>query len=326
MDSNPEPASGPAVTGFPDLAAAERFLRSRFGVAVSGLHLVGQGDWSRAFGYRLDGVDYVIRFGALRDDFELDRAAAVYGSAALPIPRIFEIGEALGGFYAISERVFGTHLDDLGEAEMRAVLPSLFRALDAMRLADLSGTTGYGSWQAGSVGQFPDWRSVLLDVADDSPAKRTYGWQARLAACPTGDGPFREGLSRMTALLPKCPEVRHLIHSDLLHNNVMVSGDRVSGVIDWGCSMYGDFLYDLAWLSCWASFYPAWQQIDFPREVRRHYNAIGLAIPSFGERLRCYELHIALGGQSYSAFRGRWADVELVAERILALARAPLAE
>ncbi len=326
MKSRPQSIHSPAAGEFPTAAHAERFLSSRFGASFADLELVGQGDWSRAYGFRREGAAYVIRFGALREDFEMDRLAAAFASPDLPIPRVLEIGEAFGGFYVISELVFGTLLDELEETALRSVLPSLFRALDAARLVDLSGSAGYGSWEAGGVRLSPGWRAFLLTVADDSPSARTHGWRARLATRPEGDGPFMEALSAMTALVPKCPEVRHLIHSDLLHNNVLVSGDRITGVIDWGCSMYGDFLYDLAWLSFWSRWYSAWQQIDVAREARRHYRSIGLQIPNFRMRLRCYELHIGLSGQTYSAFKGRWAELELTARRTLDLARAPLAE
>jgi aminoglycoside phosphotransferase (APT) family kinase protein len=128
----------------------------------------------------------------------------------------------------------------------------------------------------------------------------------------------------MTLLLPTCPEQRHLVHCDLLHNNVLVSGERITGVFDWGCSLYGDFLYDVAWLSFCSLWFPAWQDIDFPQEAQRHYTAIGLTVPDFTERLRCYELHIGLGAQSYNAYKERWEEVALIAQRTLALARAPL--
>ena len=115
-----------------------------------------------------------------------------------------------------------------------------------------------------------------------------------------------------------------MVHADLLHNNVLVSGGQITGVLDWGCSIYGDFLYDLAWLSFWSPTFAAWRQIDFARESRNHYASIGLEVPEFAERLRCYELHIGLDGQAYSAFMGRWDELEATAQRTLALARAPL--
>jgi hygromycin-B 4-O-kinase len=306
------------------LQQAEAFLTARYGARIDELQLIGQGEWSRAYAFRRDGAGYVVRFGAFHEDFAKDCLAAAFSSPALPIPKVVELGEAFGGFYAISERVFGMFLDDLGEAEMRQLLPSLFDALDAARLADLSASSGYGLWHADGVGQSPSWRAWLLGVADDSPPKRTYGWRARLADSQTGDRPYVEALGAMTALVPKCPEIRHLVHADLLHNNVLVSAGRITGVLDWGCSIYGDFLYDLAWLSFWSSWYSAWRQIDFVQEARSHYASIGLDVPDFAERLRCYELHIGLDGQAYSAFMGRWDELEATAQRTVALARAPL--
>src|SRR5207237_4791890 len=90
------------------------------------------------------------------------------------------------------------------------------------------------------------WRAHLLQVAADEPTSRTHGWRARLAASPTGSGPFEEALDQLHALVDCCPEERHLVHGDLLHYNVLVAGDRITGVIDWGCSIYGHLLFDVA--------------------------------------------------------------------------------
>jgi hypothetical protein len=127
-----------------DVTQAEAFLVSRFGLGVRGVTRIGYGEWSRAYAFRSGGFDYVARFGAFGEDFEKDRWAAQYGSHALPIPAVTEIGEAFGGFYAISERAFGDFIDDLNGARMQATLPSLFAALDAAREVDLTNSVGYG--------------------------------------------------------------------------------------------------------------------------------------------------------------------------------------
>jgi len=207
---------------------------------------------------------------------------------------------------------------------MQALLPSLLSALDAMRLADVSTSAGYGIWGADGNAPHATWRDALLDVTNDRPTERIHGWRKRLASSPTGAGPFEEGFRRFEALVDHVPEERHLIHSDLLHFNVLVAGERIAAVIDWGCSMYGDFLYDVAWLSFWAPWYRAWNNIDFVAEAARHYVSIGLEAPRFQERLRCYELHIGLSGQAYCAFSGHWEDLEWTARRTVAVARASL--
>jgi hypothetical protein len=184
-----------------------------------------------------------------------------FAGPALPIPAVLELGEAFDGYYAIAERVYGGYIDDVDEAQMRSLLPALLAALDAMRLADLSHTTGYGGWDVAGNAPHVSWRSALLDVANDRPGDRIHGWRARLAASAMGSGPFDVAYRRLESLAGGLPDVRCLIHSDLLHYNVLVEGERITGVLDWGCAMTGDFLYDLAWLCFWQPWYSAWQRI-----------------------------------------------------------------
>jgi hygromycin-B 4-O-kinase len=203
---------------------------------------------------------------------------------------------------------------------MRALLPSLFAALDAARLAALSGTTGYGSWGSNGSAPYPSWRAALLDVGNDRLLDRIHGWRERLAASSVGIRPFEEAYAHLQALAEHVPKERCLIHSDLLHYNVLVQDNRITGVLDWGCGMYGDFLYDLAWLCFWQPWYPAWQDIDFREEARCHYTAIGLDVPHFEERLRCCQIHIGLAGQAYMAYAGNWTDLHDTAQRTLDVA------
>jgi hygromycin-B 4-O-kinase len=300
-----------------DISNVEAFLASRGG---SDIMPVGKGVWSKAFAYQQDGGDFIIRLGKHYEDFAKDWLAAGFSSPALPIPSILEIGEAFGGYYAISERVFGGYLDEMNETQMRTLLPSLFAMLDGMRLADLSGTMGYGGWGADGKAPHPSWRAALLDVANDQQANRTHGWRERLAASAVGTGPFEQAYEQLVSLIEYVPEERHLIHNDLLHYNVLVEKERVSGVLDWGCGMYGDYLYDLAWFCFWQPWYPSWQVIDFRAEAAQHYASIGLEVHHIEQRLRCYQIHIGLESQAYQAFAGNWDDLKKTARRTLDIA------
>src|ERR1700687_5234196 len=83
------------------------------------------GLWSTTFAFVEAGVPYVVRFHERRDDLEKDRFAMCWSSPSLRIPRIVEIGDAPEGAYGISEREAGGAIDDLDEAGMRAIRPSL---------------------------------------------------------------------------------------------------------------------------------------------------------------------------------------------------------
>lgn len=303
-----------------DESAARQFLHQRFGpdARVSAMR---PGEWSAVYAVHTATAELVARFSAFDEDFEKDAYVARYASAALPIPRIIEWGPVEGGFYAIAERMRGEHIDGLDGARMQRALPSLLAALDAMRAIDLSDASGFGGWRADGSTQHPTWRALLLGVATDPSTRGGLNSREQLMGSPTGAGVFDEGLARMRALVDHCPEDRHLIHDDLMNRNVLVAGDRVSAVLDWGSSLYGDFLYDIAKLVFYQPWRPAWGKIDFAAEARAHYNAIGLAVPNFAERLTCYCLRIGIADMAYSAFRERWEQVALKARRVLEIAR-----
>lgn len=295
------------------------FLRERYGSAAQ-TTLPRQGEWSAAYSVRTADADLVVRFSRYDEDFEKDAYAARYSSTALPIPAIIEWGPALDGFYAVAQRVSGQPLDGLDEMWMRRVLPSLFAALAAMRTADLSDAAGFGGWRASGRAESPSWREWLLGIAERPATRGAPGWRELLKDSSTGVGPYERGYARMRELVDLCPEERHLVHDDLINFNVLVDGDRISAVLDWGSSIYGDFLYDIAKLAFYQPWYPAWRNIDFAAEARGYYDAVGLEVPHFLERLTCYMLRIGIGDMAYSAFRKRWEQVESKARRTLEIA------
>jgi hygromycin-B 4-O-kinase len=288
------------------------FVEDLQGTKVTDLEPVGYGAWSSAYFFRAEGRDYVIRFSPYDEDFKKDAFAANFASDQLPIPRITEMGEAWGEHYAISEKAEGVVLELLDQEQMLLTLPSLMSLLDALRNADVTGTTGYGGWDTTGKGYFPSWKENLLDIASDRPDLRIHGWREKLASSAVGTKPFDDLYRRFASLVQLCPEDRYLIHADLLHYNLLVLDHQVSAVIDWGCSKYGDFLYELAWFTFWAPWHETLAGIDFKTQAVDHYADIGLQVPNLDERVLCYELHIALDGIAYCAFIGNWEQVERI--------------
>jgi hygromycin-B 4-O-kinase len=156
---------------------------------------------------------------------------------------------------------------------------------------------------------------VVLAFAGD----RLAGWEAALDASPTGGGPLQTGLARLRELSADLPDLRQVIHGDLLHCNVLVEGPRVRGVLDWGNSMYGDALYDAAWLLFWWPWHP-WPGIDIRTELDRHWRARGPVPADLERRLRCYQLRIGLDHLTWYAHRREWDHLARAARQTLALA------
>ena len=295
-------------------------LRARGHIAEDVTPLSG-GMWSAAFAFREKGRDYVIRFHDRRDDLEKDRFAERWRKGALRIPHMVEIGDFGEGGYGIAERIHGRLIDDLDEAGMRRVLPALFASLDALRSADLSGTSGYGVWHADGRAKYASWRNNL--VLMDAPGERGLQRDA-LARTAIGCEAFDAGMDRIRELLPFAPEDRWVAHNDLLYRNVFVDDDGVV-LIDWGASIFGDFLYDFALLTFWWPWYAnLWGGIDIRAEIDRHFQHIGLTIPHYAERMRICELDIGVGAIAFQAGHDLPDHARWTARHTAALATAPI--
>ena len=303
------------------VAEATAFLSTRF-ESVTEVAPLGRGEWSQAFSFRAGDRQLVARFGEYVEDYRKDEVAARYAAPGLPIPIVVEIGEALDAHYAVSVRLPGDPLDHLDAVGLAAALPSIFRLLDAMRVADVSDTRGYGPWTAEGDGSFGSWREYLLAVREDSLSSRSGRWLRVLEGRPGDLAVFEEGFGYLEALVPALPEVRQLVHSDIVGDNVRLLDGEVLAVVDWGNAIYGDFLYDLARLTFWVPWYPAWKSVDLVAAARAHYQAIGLDVPVFEERLRACQIHIGLDAQAYNALTEPWDELVRSGQRTLELAEA----
>jgi hygromycin-B 4-O-kinase len=297
------------------------FLLAHFCKEVSNIQPLKGGHWSSAYSFQSEKGDHVIRFASFDDTFKNDQVAAGFASMHLPIPRIEAVGEAFGGYFAISERAFGEMIDDLDKGKMRRVVPAVFRMLDALREVDLSSTQGFGGWEPSGIAPYKTWRDCLLGIENDPPGSVGHGWRTSMANSPIGDSAFNEAFERLKQLADEPPDGRHLVHNDLLYRNVLVAEDRISAVIDWQCSLYGDFLYDLAMFSYSAPWFPSMEGIDWEAEAREHFASIGLDVPRLEERLLCCKIHIGLGAQQWNVYIQQWDEVERHAKRTLALAK-----
>ncbi len=300
---------------------AIEFLTEHFGKDVTNVEVVGKGLWSQSFFFRRANIDYVLRFGNEGESYEKDRIASKYSSNKLPIPAITEIGTALGLHFAISERASGTMIDELGQSEMEKIIPAILEMLDALREADISKTTGYGHWNKNEEGQYSSWRDFLLLVGIDDPRSKIHGWRAHLESSPQGIEFFNQISHKLKILAEKSYEYRHLIHTDLLHFNVLAKNNKISAVIDWGNAMYGDFLYDLANFTFWAPLHPAIRKIDWKTKAKQYFIEKGIEIQDFEKRLCICELHIGLAGMAWNAHNKNWKELEATTNRIADLVK-----
>lgn len=315
MHQNEEPKTYEHPVGV-KFEHASAFLEQHFGKGVSNVEPVGKGLWSQAFFFTHANVDYVLRFGNESESYEKDEIATRYSSEALPIPNVTEIGTVDKHHFAISERRPGTMIDELSESEIESLSPALVDMLNALREVDVSATKGYGHWSKDEIGQYSSWREFLLDVGNDDPKSKIHGWRTSLETSPQGADFFDDMVAKLRTLAGTSYEGRHLVHTDLLHFNVLAQDGRISAVIDWGNAMYGDFLYDLANFTFWAPLHPAMQKINWIEMTKKYFQEKGVEIEDFDERLRACELHIGLAGMAWNAHTKNWQELEATTKRV----------
>jgi hygromycin-B 4-O-kinase len=301
-----------------DIQQAQAFLASHLGAAPAEISLIGEGAWSQCFAFRRGDEDLVIRFGKYVDDFYKDRRAYMYASPTLPIPQVFDIGQAFDGYYAISTRAYGVPLESLDETQWYAIVPAVVSVLEAMRTVDLSSSSGFGGWGQDGTAAHASWSSRLLAANEDTPDQRGHGWRERLAASPQGEETFAWGYDWLKRVVddavPRC-----LLHCDLINGNVLVKDNQITGIFDWGCSVYGDHLYELAWFEFWAPWFPKLDIPYFRSELERRWIEIGYVPQNKASRLVACYLHIGLEHLAYNAHIGDRSNLLATAKRMRTL-------
>lgn len=302
----------------PDVSTVSAIMRERFG-AVDEVELLNGGDWSSAFGFVSGGRSLVARFGEHGEDYAKDEIAARWASSALPVPQVIELGEALDGWFCVSERHAGTSLLEVAPERFPVLIERLFDVLDTIRTIELPGT-GYGMWDAPGCDAFrPTWQEYLVQSVAGLSEDRLTDWHRRLDSRPGGTAALERGAEALAAMVHVCPERRHVIHNDLLLNTLVSPDDRITAVFDWGNSLAGDPLYDVALLLNDAEDHPA---ID-PAQVWALARA-RFAEPFVDERIRAYRLHNLLGNVQYEAYEQHWERLDEMVRRVDALLAEPL--
>lgn len=272
------------------------------------------GTWSQAVALTVGSDQLVLRVGGDRADYELDRVAAVWSCDALPIPQVLDIGEALGGSYALSRRVRGTPLDSLDRAGWIAALPSLLEALVALQAVDVgTGTAGQLTLSADRTEPRIAWRDWLIAVAVEPVDRRLGEWRNAMATHGEVTQRYDSTVAQLEPLVERCPELRHVVHTDL-SGNTFVDDGRVTGIFDWANVVIGDPAYDIAHLTFWAPWHPG-----CPESELRSVAASALGDDS-DERVRIYELHIALEALRFNSAMGRTDMLTAVLDRMDQLA------
>ena len=257
-------------------------MLQRYWKNVSGFHQLTEGLASQAFGFEAGASEYVVRVNESISTFQKDAFVGQrFAGLLLPVPEVLIVDRFdAGPAYCISRRAPGVRLYDLDAAGMARIVDPVIQVMDAIAAADLTGTIGFGRFDANGVALDKTWKEFLLAIGD----VRRFDWQR--AGGDADLSVVREACRRVQNLAECCPEERCLIHGDFGSYNVLAKDDSITAVLDWDLALFGDPLYEVANLFFWRE--------SHLRVLIEHAEARWSGLSQWRERMLCYQLRIGL--------------------------------
>lgn len=290
------------------------FLQSIYAEPVTHFEMITGGESSQAYSFRIQSHDYVVRINKhTTEGFKKDEYAwKHFASDRIPIPRVYQIGKMPNGYsFCISERAAGTTMNAFTGDHLDILRLKLFDVLEAIHAVDVKNTIGFGKWDEEGNGQSKTWSERVLSAGkylkDDSEMPGIF--ETAFLEKPLCE----KMLQRITELLPFCPEERYLVHGDPGLGNMLSDGTKITGIIDWENSVYGDFLFDIAWLSFWS------RKNNVESMYLAYCERIGKKVLNFSERILCYKISIALRTAFFYAYSNQETKYIALKEKVAKL-------
>lgn len=278
-------------------------LKQHFSAPIVNLTPLEGGQIARTFAFRAGEQEYVVRFN--KDNMltsNLPKEAYIARKLAqlpVPIPPILHVGRLGELHFAISPKMPGLMLEKFTPQEIKQLVPQVLEILGTLHHVDTSDTQGYGVFDYQGQGMASSWHGFLALVGKEEDDRDYFGkWYHLFDDTFLERDLYKDLYHRMRELLKVCPEDRYLLHGSFSLHNVLAQDGKISAVLDWVDARYGDFVYDIAVLDFW------WPWLGVREAFQEYHQQRQREIPSYAERLLCYECHHALGGLRFFAASG----------------------
>ncbi len=236
---------------------------------------------SQTYSFNSINDRYVFQVGNRFEVYEKERWVYRRFHHLLPLREVLAITES-GVAYSISKFIEGTKLFDLNSQEILDVCPVVEKNLEILEAIEMTGQNGYGRFdQTGQAG-YPTWEDYIKAVYNEN----IYDWSA-LERNGLDSDVVENAIKELKAHINSVSlSKKYLVHGDLGSFNLLAKDGRITGMIDWSLSMYGDHLYDKANILFW-------NEDKLQPLIQRITNRY-MSSPQSKEKIYCYMLRIGL--------------------------------
>lgn len=307
------PSAAPPATSTLERALLLRLVEREWGEPARRLTPLRGGMVARVYEVVTRSRELVLRISPSLGSLAKDAAVhARYSGAGMPVPAVHRVGRLDDAqWFAFADKAPGRRVDRLPDDAQRRLAPALAATLLAVHRAPVTPRGRPGFWTPDAPPAFPSWAAYLRDSTRDClPRGRS--------AAEAGD--VRAWHARFLELCAHAPDEAALLHGDFRFANLFARGAAVSGLIDWEESMYGDPLYDLAWLGFWHGARPVWQAYAAHPEGAARWERRAR------ERLHAYQLRSGLRSLYFFERSGRARAYRWTLDRLRQVADGPDAD
>ena len=218
------------------------FLHSHYSTPVSDIRELSSGKHSQAFSYTHEGGEYVLRCNASNRGFLKDVYAYEHFSGnGFKIPRIYEIGVHDTLAFCISEKIDGESIRDQYNKQDFSSLPEQFEMIEKIQTIPPH-AGGYGEWEIGVPEKFDSFVEFARSMYT---TKDVFDWDAFKELPYFNHEFFAQLVEKIEKNLPYTSTARELLHGDFGNDNVFMHEGKISGIIDWERSRFGDPFLDI---------------------------------------------------------------------------------
>ena len=289
------------------ISEVEDFLKKQFSTEVKNVEILKGGEISQAFSFEDNSDSYVIKVRRLRRRFRKFNPFAKESEIAeilnnrtpqIPIPKnlehgIFKETRKEKFIYSIVKKVEGSFVHLFPKENSESVDRNLVDIMYLIHTTDISDSKGFGNWEKWRRAKLKSMQEYVLEGLEREKAYTNERFSSGIFEIDL----YNAGAEKIRNLIHYCSPYRYLVHADYGFDNVLADEEgNITAVFDWEHSIFGDFVYDIAWLDFWGFrednnysklYYEKYKDSEF------------LDLKNYDERLLCYKVYIGMSAAGF---------------------------
>ena len=289
------------------ISEVENFLKKDFGVNIKNIEILKGGEISQAFSFDNESESYVIKIRNVKkrfrkfNPFVKEKTISEILSTRnplIPIPEnvvygTFKETKKEKFIYSIVKKVKGDFVHLFPQEKFNSVDCNLIDLLYLIHTTDIADTRGFGNWEEWKNARYKSMQEHILEGLEREKIYTNERFSTGIFEIEL----YNEGSDKIRELLKFCSSYRFLVHADYGYDNVLADSEgNITAVFDWEHSIFGDFVYDIAWLDFWGFR----EEDTYSKLYYEKYKGSDLLdFENYEERLLCYKIYVGMSAAGF---------------------------